>query len=31
VALAYRAEKTCYVAFWEKAYFARINNLTAAQ
>jgi len=31
VALAYRAEKACYVAFWEKAYFARINNLTAAQ
>ena len=31
VALAYRAEKTCYVAFWEKSYFARINNLTAAR
>jgi hypothetical protein len=31
VALAYRTEKACYVAFWEKAYFARINNLTTAQ
>ena len=31
IALAYRAEKTCYLAFWEKGYFARLNRLTAAQ
>ena len=31
VALAYRAEKTCYLAFWEKGYFARLNKLTPAQ
>jgi len=31
IALAYRAEKTCYVAFWEKSYFARINRLTATE
>jgi hypothetical protein len=31
IALAYRAEKTCYVAFWEKGYFARINKLTTAE
>jgi hypothetical protein len=31
IALAYRAEKTCYVAFWEKNYFARINRLTAIE
>ncbi len=31
VALTYRGEKACYVAFWEKGYFARINRLTIAQ
>ena len=31
IALAYRAEKTCYLAFWEKGYFARINKLTTVQ
>jgi hypothetical protein len=31
IALTFRAEKTCYVAFWEKGYFARINKLTTAQ
>jgi len=26
IALTLLAEKTCYVAFWEKTYFARINK-----
>jgi hypothetical protein len=30
IALTYLPNKSCYVAFWEKAYFARINNLTTA-
>jgi len=29
VALAYLPDKFCYAAFWEKAYFARMNNLSA--
>jgi len=27
IALTYLPSKACYVAFWEKEYFARINNL----
>ncbi len=30
IALTYLPNKSCYVAFWEKAYFARINNLRPA-
>jgi hypothetical protein len=30
VALTYLPNKTCYVAFWEKTYFARMNNLGPA-
>jgi hypothetical protein len=30
IALTYLPNKSCYVAFWEKAYFARINNLNPA-
>jgi hypothetical protein len=30
IALTYLPNKSCYVAFWEKAYFARINNLHPA-
>jgi hypothetical protein len=30
IALTYLPNKSCYVAFWEKAYFARINNLSPA-
>jgi hypothetical protein len=28
IALTYLPNKSCYVAFWEKAYFARLNNLS---
>jgi hypothetical protein len=30
IALTYLPNKSCYVAFWEKAYFAKINNLNPA-
>ena len=30
IALTYLSNKSCYVAFWEKAYFARMNNLSPA-
>jgi hypothetical protein len=30
IALTYLPNKSCYVAFWEKAYFAKINNLNHA-
>ena len=30
IALTYLPDKACYVAFWEKAYFAKINNLNIA-
>jgi hypothetical protein len=30
IALTYFPNKSCYVAFWEKAYFARMNNLGPA-
>jgi hypothetical protein len=30
IALAYLPNRTCYVAFWEKTYFARMNNLGPA-
>jgi hypothetical protein len=29
IALAHRPDGSSYVAYWEKAYFARINNLAA--
>ena len=28
IALTYFPNKSCYVAYWEKAYFARMNNLS---
>jgi hypothetical protein len=30
IALTHLSDGTTYAAFWEKAYFGRINNLTAA-
>jgi hypothetical protein len=30
IALTYLSNRSCYVAFWEKAYFARINKLSPA-
>jgi hypothetical protein len=30
IALTYLPNKSCYAAFWEKAYFARINNLASS-
>lgn len=30
IALAHLKDGTTYVAYWEKAYFARLNNLTGA-
>ena len=27
IALTWLPDKTCYVAFWDKEYFARMNNL----